>query len=143
MTRIAHVSHHHHPHAEMADKAHRIVLTISGEPGNYRGRFDRNLIITTREKTEFEIRLQNETRPEARISILDYATTGISKVSKPIDGFSIAPDGQSASFELSMLSNQILDFGFSILIQTYTPTGMLIEYLFCDPQASNDPKLSG
>ncbi len=143
MTRIAHVSHHHHPNAEMADKAHHIVLTISGEPGSYQGRFDRNFIITTRERTEIAIRLQNETRPEARISILDYAATGISKVSKPIEDFSIAPDGQSASFELSMLSNQIVDFGFSILIQTYTPTGILIEYLFCDPQASNDPKLSG
>lgn len=148
MTRIANISRPHPTLAKMLDnerapEPHSIVLTISGAPGNYQGKFDRNLIITTQEETKFIINLRNETQPEARISILDYASTGISKHWQPIHGFDIKPDGQSAEFTLSMLSNQMLDFGFSILIEAQTSSGMLLQYLFCDPQASNDPKLSG
>lgn len=140
MTRIASIK-NNHPQVAQTNATQTIILTISGKPGKYHGRFDRDLIVTTEQKTNIRIELRNATESQATISILDYATTGVTATHKPIERFSIAPDKLSAEFYLSMLSNQLIDFGLSILVLTQTSTGMILEYLFCDPQASNDPKL--
>ncbi len=141
MTRVAHFKPPHELRAAILEPKHVIVLTISGCPGNYRGTFDKNLIVTSRAQTAIEIRLNNATHPEAEISLLDFSTTGISRASHPIQDFHIAEGGQSANFVLEMLDNQMIDFGFSVLVRSLTATGFSLEYLFCDPQASNDPKL--
>ena len=83
------------------------------------------------------------------VSVISYAANGflMSNTShtptSPITGFNVnvienlQGNFTSVSFTLNMNPFQIIDFG---LLVTVTPTAFTV---VCDPQASNDPRLSG
>lgn len=95
--------------------------------------YSESIITINAPKTYIRIALINRTAGKA--SIVDYASTGISQDHSPIGKFDASPDGQSAVFPISLLPNQLIDFGVFVSIVG----GGIDRTIFCDPQASNDP----
>ena len=74
----------------------------------------------------------NVTGELSQLSVKDYKT--------PVTNFYIAQIGFPGSITLQLLPNQVVYFGLLVLI---TPAQGNAITLFCDPQASNDPKTTG
>lgn len=95
--------------------------------------YSESIITVNAPNTYIRIALINRTA--AKAAIIDYASTGVSQDHSPIGKFDASPDGQSAVFPISLLPNQLIDFGVFVSI-----VGDNIDRtIFCDPQASNDP----
>jgi hypothetical protein len=125
---------------EGAENEVTLSLVIFFASGRIRWFYEQNQIIIGPGTTKATIVLNNLLPDGMKVSIDEYATTGISRTNNPIAGFSPSSDGSSAKFELSLLDNQLIDFGVFVLVNTANGDSQVI---FCDPQASNDPKLEG
>jgi hypothetical protein len=91
--------------------------------------------------------------PGISATVESYASTGISALAliesemvsgrpspSPILKFKSSQDGVPATISLLLFPHQIIDFGLFVRVMLENKE---LDYLFCDPQASNDPQLSG
>ena len=91
--------------------------------------------------------------PNIYATVDSYASTGISALElieseitsgrpnpSPILKFKPSQDGVPATISLRLFPHQIIDFGLFVSVMLENKQ---LAYLFCDPQASNDPQLSG
>lgn len=89
-------------------------------------------------KSEAEIIIQLVNKTLAKSVITTFASSGVTENHVPIkaQSFHVPEDGQSASFPVSLLPNQLVNFGVFVHLVWASGAEMT---LFCDPQASNDP----
>ncbi|NOT89368.1 MAG: hypothetical protein HOP03_14480 [Lysobacter sp.] len=116
-----------------------IELDISEKDHEFRWSYKNRHVIIDSSAMPVEIRLNNRT--DATAYIANYASTGVSStdvsnIRSPISSFELGKDSQSATFTISLLPNQLIDFGVFVMIER---RGEPATILFCDPQASNDP----
>lgn len=83
-------------------------------------------------KNEILITLRYAPIDDSTASITGYASTGFNGKVSPVSS-----TGRKNSAYLTILPNQIIDFGVFVTISG----GLQPKTLFCDPQASNDPSL--
>lgn len=127
MTRIAHGNLRNMPQNET------IFLTLFEADGVLMWFYSESIITINAPTSYVRIALINRT--DAKAAIVDYASTGVSQGHSPIGKFEASPDGQSAVFPISLLPNQLIDFGVFVSV-----VGDNVDQtIFCDPQASNDP----
>lgn len=114
-----------------------IDLTITEGPNKTLAwAYSHKHIILNGSVAEILIQLINKT--QALAAIATYASSGVTEAQQPIksDSFCRRGDGQAASFSISLLPNQLVNFG--VFVSLLWPDGSET-MLFCDPQASNDP----
>jgi hypothetical protein len=119
---------------EAANGTRTIELEISEKDSEFTWSYKNRHIIIDCSAMPVEIKLKNRT--DAAASITNYASSGVSNTRSPISSFELGKDSQSATFTISLLPNQLIDFGVFVMIEQH---GKPAAILFCDPQASNDP----
>lgn len=126
MTRLAQKD-HHKPSDEVT-----LTLTLTmAKNGDIDWFYSEKVIILGAESSKIRIVLDNRTGLEAKITT--YASTGVSARHSPIKFLGLGPNDHSIEIRLTLLPNQLIDFGVFVHFPDIEKT------IFCDPQASNDP----
>ncbi len=114
------------------------LTVIQNQPGKFYWFYSDSQILLGVGNTLLTIALEyiDKTGDGSTASITSYASTGFDNGVSPIStkGISVTDAGI-----ITMLANQIIDFGVFVTVKNGKNT---VATLFCDPQASNDPKLS-
>lgn len=107
------------------------LSVVQDSSGNYSWSYLPHSLYLGEGATEIQVRLKYTQIDDSSATIAGYASTGFNSGVSPVSNI----DGNSAC--LTMLPNQIIDFGVFVEVKGGTnPTT-----IFCDPQASNDPKV--
>ncbi len=110
-----------------------LYLTIvQRSSGDYSWSYFPNTLFLGEGKTDIKIKLKYTAIDDSKAKIAGYASTGFNNGKSPISS-----TGVKDSAFITILPNQIIDFGVYIAITG----GMNPTTIFCDPQASNDPKV--
>jgi hypothetical protein len=122
-----------HKHDQDTNKPVSLYLTVvQDSSGNYRWSYLPSSLFLGEGKTKIEIKLKYTPIDDSSAKIAGYASTGFS------DGVSpVSPAKEKNSAYLTILPNQIIDFGVFVEVTG----GANPTTIFCDPQASNDPKV--
>ncbi|MFZ2751853.1 MAG: hypothetical protein WAZ48_00230 [Lysobacteraceae bacterium] len=116
-------------HSGQAQSAINFTLTLTGSEGKYTGLFSPSLIPMAPGSSTVTVTLVNQT--DGTAAFKNYASTGFIGGKSPIASFK----ARNGSFNLTLQDHQIVDFGYLVCI-TFNGAPY---YIFCDPQASNDP----
>ncbi|MFD0726659.1 hypothetical protein [Lysobacter brunescens] len=132
MTRFAR---HHRKHDDAAGHV-ELILNIRTTRNGYEGSYSEPHFFVKHRTTHVRIDLTYDKALIARIT--NYASSGLGLFRRPIRGFHIENDGQTARFRMHLRPHQLINFGMFIDVGPLdgkTP----MQTIFCDPQASNDP----
>lgn len=123
-----------HKQGQDIDKPVSLYLTVvQDSSGNYSWSYLPRSLFLGPGKTQIDVKLKYSPIDDSSAAIAGYASTGFSNGVSPV---SLTNEKNSAY--LDILSNQIIDFGVYVEVKG----GANPATIFCDPQASNDPKVS-